>query len=111
MSKKLKHYLYKTTNLKNNKFYIGVKSSYDPNNDRYLGSGFLLKKAIKKYGKENFKKEILEYFNNQEDKFKREAEIVNEQLINDPNCYNITLGGRGAKKDYIMCYQNNHIII
>jgi hypothetical protein len=49
--------IYKTTNLINGISYIGR----DINNDAsYLGSGSILKKAIKKYGKENFKKEIIE---------------------------------------------------
>jgi hypothetical protein len=49
--------IYKTTNLINGKIYIGKDSK---NNSKYLGSGLLLKRAILKYGKENFKKEILE---------------------------------------------------
>ncbi len=49
--------IYKTTNLINGKFYVGKDASNNPN---YYGSGLLLAKAIKKYGKENFKKEILE---------------------------------------------------
>ena len=48
--------IYKTTNLINGKFYVGKDASNNPN---YYGSGLLLAKAIKKYGKENFKKEIL----------------------------------------------------
>jgi group I intron endonuclease len=50
--------IYKTTNLINGKIYIGQDSK---NNPKYLGSGKIIKLAIKKYGKENFKKEILEY--------------------------------------------------
>jgi hypothetical protein len=48
--------VYITTNLINGKKYIGSDSKNNPN---YLGSGVYLNKAIKKYGKENFKKEIL----------------------------------------------------
>lgn len=50
--------IYITKNLINNKKYIGKDSHNDP---EYLGSGTLLLEDIKKYGKENFKKEILEY--------------------------------------------------
>jgi len=50
--------VYLTTNLINNKKYIGKDIK---NNPRYLGSGSLLKEDIKLYGKENFKKDILEH--------------------------------------------------
>ena len=55
-------YIYQTTNLINGKKYIGKHIGYI--NDDYLGSGIILNKAISKYGKENFKKEILEIVNN-----------------------------------------------
>lgn len=45
--------IYKTTNLINGKIYIGQDSKDRPN---YYGSGKLIHRAIKKYGKENFKK-------------------------------------------------------
>lgn len=48
--------IYKTTNLINGKWYIGKD---ELNNPKYIGSGMLLTKAVQKYGKENFKKEIL----------------------------------------------------
>jgi group I intron endonuclease len=50
--------IYITKNLITGKKYVG-KDSY--NNPDYLGSGSLLLEDIKKYGKENFKKDILEY--------------------------------------------------
>lgn len=50
-------FIYKTTNLINGKIYIG---QHRKNKQDYLGSGVLLQKAIKKYGKENFVREILE---------------------------------------------------
>jgi len=50
-------YIYKTTNILNDKIYIG-QTIYD--NSNYYGSGKYLKTAIKKYGIENFKKEIID---------------------------------------------------
>jgi group I intron endonuclease len=56
------NYIYKTTNLINGKIYIGQHCvNKRPEIDDYLGSGNYLKRAIKKYGKENFKREILEF--------------------------------------------------
>lgn len=87
--------LYKTTNLINGKIYIGVHQT-DDTNDLYLGSGFLLKDSIKKHGRKNFKKEILEYFPSKEEMYKRESEIVTEEFIKRPDVYNRRLGGDGG---------------
>jgi hypothetical protein len=55
----MKYYtIYKTTNLINGKIYIGKHETSDLN-DTYMGSGKVLMNAIKKYGKDSFKKEIL----------------------------------------------------
>ncbi len=56
--------IYCTTNLVNGKKYIGQDSN---NNPKYFGSGVAFAGALKKYGKENFEKEILQYCINQED--------------------------------------------
>jgi len=92
------HTVYKTTNLTNGKFYIGVHSTSDAN-DSYLGSGSLLKRAINKYGIENFSKVILECCDTRERALAVEASLVNEALIADAQCYNITIGG-GAPPRY-----------
>lgn len=89
------HIIYKTTNLATGKYYIG-KHSTDNLNDNYLGSGILLSRAIKKYGKDNFVKEILYVFNTQSEMELKEKEIVNETLINSDLTYNIALGGQGG---------------
>lgn len=86
------HYLYKITNLLNNKIYVGVHSS-NKENDNYMGSGVGIKNAIKKYGVKNFKKEIIEYFENAVDMINREKEIVNEDFVKDEKTYNMTKGG------------------
>lgn len=91
------HYIYKTTNLINGKFYIGMHSTFNIE-DGYLGSGKILSYSIKKYGKENFKIEIIEFLANRDLLKEREHELVNESLIKDPQCMNIRLGGGGMQK-------------
>ena len=89
------HFIYKTTNLKNNKFYIGMHSTSNLE-DGYLGSGKRLWNSINYYGRENFKIEILEYFETREELAKRERELVNEDLLKDQMCMNLALGGSGG---------------
>jgi hypothetical protein len=86
------HYVYKTTNTSNGKYYIGLKSS-DTLDDDYLGSGIAFKRAVKKYGKDKFKKEILSIFSTREEASEFERVTVNIDIVNDKLSYNLCLGG------------------
>lgn len=99
------HYFYKITNLINNHFYYGVHNTNNLN-DGYMGSGTRLWKAYKKYGIENFSKEILKYFDSKDAAFDYEAEVVNENLVKDDNCYNLCEGGKGSFIPNINNYNN-----
>jgi hypothetical protein len=84
--------VYKTTNKINNKIYIGFHSTNDLS-DGYLGSGKILKRAIEKYGVENFEKEYIDIFDNKEDAELLERNIVNKDFVKMKDNYNISLGG------------------
>lgn len=92
------HYIYKTTNLINGKYYIGMHST-DNLNDGYVGSGKRLWYSINKYGKENFKCEIIEMLPNRTSLKEREKELVNEELLKDFMCMNLKTGGDGGFVD------------
>lgn len=91
----MKYTIYKTTNTINNKIYIG-KHQTENINDSYLGSGVSLERAIKKYGKEYFIKEILHIFDNEEEMNSKEKELVTEEFIKRKDNYNKSLGGEGG---------------
>lgn len=88
------YFIYKTTNKINQKYYYGAHSTENIN-DGYLGSGVSLKKAILKYGKENFSREIVEFCHDNEEMYLKEEKIVSEHYRND-QCYNMNVGGRGG---------------
>ena len=91
-------YVYKTTNLINKKIYIGKhktdKQTIDIN---YLGSGIHLTRAIKKYGKENFICEVLEWCSTLAELNKREKYWITYFNSRDISIgYNIAEGGDGG---------------
>ena len=86
--------IYLTENLINNNKYIGQDSR---NNPKYLGSGKYLKLAIKKYGKNNFKKTILEICNNKAQLHIREKYWIKKyNAVESTKFYNISEGGTGG---------------
>jgi group I intron endonuclease len=79
--------IYQTINLINGKKYIGKDSHNNPN---YLGSGTLLLEDIKKYNKKNFKKEILEYCNSDEELTLKEIYWIRYfNAVNSDDYYNL----------------------
>jgi hypothetical protein len=96
MSHNKKFYtIYKTTNLITNAFYIGMHST-DDLNDGYLGSGKRLKYSINKYGSKKHNHKILEFCENYNHMKLRESQIVTEELLKEPLCLNLKVGGEGG---------------
>lgn len=89
------HYIYKTTCIVTGKYYIGMHSTSNLE-DGYIGSGKRLWASIKKHGKENHSIEILEWLPDRSSLKAREKELVNEDLLKDPMCMNLALGGEGG---------------
>lgn len=83
--------VYKTTNTINGMFYVGSHKTLDKN-DGYMGSGIRLCHAIKKHGKELFKKEILCECIDAQEMYAKEKELV----VLGPMSYNLKEGGHGG---------------
>lgn len=88
-------YVYQVTNILNNKKYIGSSNKEPKENWSYYGSGKNIKLAIEKYGKENFRKEILE-------ETKKDARLIEKKYLdkvnakNNPEYYNMTNDAVGS---------------
>ena len=97
---KKKHYLiYQTTNLVNNKIYIG-KHITENIEDNYFGSGKYLRNAINKHGLENFEYKILFELQNEEEMNLLEKCVVTQEFCDRKDTYNINVGGDGGW-DYV----------
>ena len=105
-----KYIVYETTNLVNNKIYVGLHKTINPDVfDGYLGNGVLYNQpntyehartafqyAIKKYGVKNFKRKVLAVFDTLQEASDLEEQIVNENFLARDDVYNMVLGGLGG---------------
>lgn len=89
------HFTYKTTNLINGRYYLGMHST-NRIDDGYLGSGKRLYYELNKHGRDNFKFEILEQFGSREELVQAEINLITEQDLKNPNCLNLKQGGEGG---------------
>ncbi len=92
------HYLYRIDNTENKMFYYGIHSQRKdsglfPENDGYMGSGTALLRAQKKYGIDKFTKTVLKIFSTRDEARLEEMKIVDDSLVKDRKCYNLTVGG------------------
>ena len=101
------YYLYQITNLVNNKIYVGVHKT-SKLDDRYMGSGKIISRAIEKHGIENFRKDILEFFDTAAEMFAKEKEVVTTEFLLREDVYNLRRGGTGGF-DYINTNQLSHV--
>lgn len=84
--------IYKITNLTNGKMYIGQHTTSNID-DGYMGSGKIIKHAVKKYGKENFRKEWLMFCENADELDYMERVYVDQTWVDRSDTYNLNLGG------------------
>lgn len=88
-------YIYLTTNLINGKIYVG-QHSLKSKTQNYKGSGKEILRALKKYGKENFKMEVIEWCESFEELNEREKFWIEHYNSRERSIgYNITEGGQG----------------
>ena len=101
----MNHYVYEITNLVNGMKYIGKRTcKCEIENDGYMGSSDILRRAIKKYGINNFKKDIIFICNTEEEAYKKEEYYISlKNAVISREYYNLCGGGKGVGSG-----ENNH---
>jgi hypothetical protein len=89
----MEYIVYKTTHLPTGRFYIGQHKE-KPNKD-YLGSGNIIRHLINNHPREEFVREVLYSFATLNESRQKEIEIVTTDLLSNPLCLNLSLGGKG----------------
>ena len=87
------YYIYKITNIKNNKFYHGSHKTAELD-DGYFGSGIYLKRAIARHGQESFIKEIVLFCESEEEMLRKETEYL--QKYKNDLTYNLKFCASGG---------------
>ena len=95
---KLEYIIYRTTCKVNNKIYVGQKDIRTKNFNTYLGSGTIFKRAVKKYGRENFYRETIEYCDSSTVDELETYWIAELSATNPKIGYNISLCGGNSMK-------------
>lgn len=107
----MKWIVYQTINTVNNKIYVGVHKTENPDVfDGYIGCGVIVTNpssymrkqtpfhcAVAKYGPSKFIRTILKIFDSGKEAYKLEEEIVNADFIKREDTYNARVGGEGGK--------------
>jgi hypothetical protein len=116
----MKVIVYCTTNIVNKYIYIGVHVCKSEKFDGYIGCGVYINQpstynhpktafqyAVQKYGPNNFKRITIKEFDNENDAYILESEIVNEEFISRTDVYNQVIGGNGGDlaNNSIPCFQ------
>ncbi len=105
----MKVIVYLTTNLVNKKIYIGVHKCKEHEYSFYIGNGVYntvpstymhpktkFQAAVKKYGPKNFKRVTIKEFDNEDDAYFLESELVDKEFLKRTDVYNMVLGGRAG---------------
>jgi|13_taG_2_1085334.scaffolds.fasta_scaffold00002_269 hypothetical protein len=109
------YYVYRQFNKRTGEYYLGkgTYSDRDPDGSKYQGSGLLLLRKMKAHPNE-FEKEIIRVFENEDDAYAYEAELVGEKYIggsdHDPLCLNMNSGGMGSSSNALKHYCSNPIV-
>lgn len=92
---KVRHYVYVIVNKYNHKIYVGKRKCKCPiENDTYFGSGNILVKKVKEFGRSNFEKIIVAELETEDDAYHLESIIVDWDFSKSIDTYNIVTGGR-----------------